>query len=199
MATLKVRHEKRKKSDKEKHHLSERIKPIKKMEKEFNKEEVIKDKVILSSNVGIGWIKIIFSSFNFLISLILTSMVILIYFQKSLIQSILGSQFTLDVTNIILLGVLYLLYSIFEQFNAIYYLKGSYKGTKISAFIKFLISMIMIFSILYLIFRHGIQWFGASLFGNTTFGRSDIFYIPSIVYLSYSVFLSLLSYYDILK
>ncbi|OQY10041.1 MAG: hypothetical protein B6I29_02250, partial [Marinitoga sp. 4572_148] len=88
---------------------------------------------------------------------------------------------------------------LFEQFNAIYYLKGSYKKTKITAFIKFLLSMIMIFAILYLIFKHGIQWFGSSLFGNTNLGRSEFFYIPSIVYLTYSVFLSLLSYYDILK
>ncbi|WP_129408813.1 hypothetical protein [Marinitoga lauensis] len=198
MATLKIHNEDKKRKSK-KHYLSEKVNPVKIYNKsEYkNQQEIVEQ--FSSGNAGIGWLKIIFSSFNFLISLILTLMVGMIYFQKPLIQSMLGSQFTLDVVNIILLGILYLSYSVFEQFNAIYYLKGNIKATRITAFVKLLISMIMIFAILYLIFKHGIQWFGASLFGNTSLGKNQIFYIPSIVYLTYSVFLSLLSYYDILK
>ncbi|WGS64165.1 hypothetical protein [Marinitoga aeolica] len=198
MATLKIHNEKKKKIEK-KHHLSEKVNPVRIYNKpEYEKQQEIAGK-FSSGNAGIGWLKIVFSSFNFLISLILTLMVGIVYFQKPLIQSMLGNQFTLDVVNIILLGILYLSYSIFEQFNAIYYLKGNLRATRITAFVKFLISMIMIFAILYLIFKHGIQWFGASLFGNTSLGKNQVFYIPSIVYLTYSVFLSLLSYYDILK
>ncbi|KLO24164.1 MULTISPECIES: hypothetical protein [unclassified Marinitoga] len=194
MATLKIHNEKRK----TKHLLSEKIKSTKKIENNVKQQKEIVEN-ISSGNALIGWLKIIFSSFNFLISFFLTLLMSIIYFQKPLIQSMLGSQFTLDVFNIMILGILYLSYSIFEQFNAIYYLKGKIRATKITAFMKFLISMIMIFSILYLIFKYGIQWFGLSLFGKTSLGKNQLFYIPSIVYLTYSVFLSLLSYYDILN
>ncbi|KLO22840.1 hypothetical protein X275_04505 [Marinitoga sp. 1197] len=194
MATLKIHNEKRKR----KHLLSEKIKSTKKIENSVKQQKEMVEN-ISSGNALIGWLKIIFSSFNFLISFFLTLLMSIIYFQKPLIQSMLGNQFTLDVFNIIILGILYLSYSIFEQFNAIYYLKGKIRATKITAFMKFLISMIMIFSILYLIFKYGIQWFGISLFGKTSLGKNQLFYIPSIVYLTYSVFLSLLSYYDILN
>jgi hypothetical protein len=198
MATLKINPHDRKEPRKKKHILSERVKPVAKSK--GTKLEVSEEKYnVFSGNAALGWLKVVFSSFNFLISLLLTLMVLIVQIQKPLIQSMLGSQFTLDVLSVIILGVLYLLYSIFEQFNAIYYLKGNMKLTKITAAIKFLISLIMIFSILYLIFNHGIQWFGTSIFGNTSLGKNQLFYIPSIVYLTYSVFLSLLSYFDILK
>ncbi|SHE27536.1 hypothetical protein SAMN02745164_00059 [Marinitoga hydrogenitolerans DSM 16785] len=197
MATLKIHNEKKK--ERKKHILSKKSKTQEKINHFENLEKGEAIKNLPLGNAGMGWLKIIFSSFNFLISLILTLLILGVYFQKPLIQSMLGSQFSLDVTNIIVLGILFLLYSIFEQFNAIYYLKRSIKGTKITAFLKFLISVIMIFTILYLIFKHGIQWFGASLFGNTSLGKNEVFYIPSIIYLTYSIFLSLLSYYDILN
>lgn len=185
MATLKIHHDER------------RRKNIIKNRKEhvFNEQK----ETIEPGNAGLGWLKIVFSSFNFLISLILLSAVIFINFQKPLIQSMLGNQFTLDVFYLIIIGSLFFIYSLTEQLNAIYYLKGYLKITRITAVIKFFISLIMIFAIIYIIFKNGIQWFGTSLFGNTSLGKNQIFYIPSIIYITYSIFLSLLSYYDLLK
>ncbi|KAF2955644.1 hypothetical protein [Marinitoga sp. 38H-ov] len=170
---------------------------LKKEDEKHSHEENINH--IISGNAGIGWLKIVFSSFNFLISLILLSFFFIINFQKTLIQSMIGDQFSFNVLNIIILTSLFFIYSIIEQLNAIYYLKGNYKITKYTAILKLFISLIMIFTIIFIIFKSGIQWFGISLFGNTSLGKNQLFYIPSIIYLTYSIFLSLLSYYDLLK
>ncbi|AEX86134.1 hypothetical protein XO10_08620 [Marinitoga sp. 1135] len=198
MATLKIRPEK-KPIKKKRNTLSEHLKTIKAQKSDEEKIHKELKKLSFSSNAGVGWLKIVFSSFNFLISLFLISIILFINFEKELLQSMLGTHFSFETKGIMILGILFLLYSIIEQFNAIYYLKESLKWYRITCILKFIVSLLMIFSIVYLISKSGIQWFGISLFGNTTLGKNKLFYIPSIVYLTYSIYLSLLSYYDLLK
>jgi hypothetical protein len=133
------------------------------------------------------YFEMIFGTVNIIFSILMIFISLLMIYFRETIHSLIGDQFTMNFSSIIILmfplfvlGILLHAYSL-EKLSHRYY--------KMMGFFIFILSFIMIGIIMYFIFRYSLNWLGTSLFGNTSLGNNKIFYVPVLGYLFYGIFL----------
>ena len=129
---------------------------------------------------------------NILVSVIILLFSGIIQIFKEDITQLIGTQFTLDFKNLIIITIPILIFGILLHVYSLE--RVASKKYKLYGFFIFLLGFVMTGLITFLIIKYSLNWFGVSLFGNTSIGLNKLFYFPSITYIAYSL---IIIYYSI--
>ncbi|MDO7976922.1 hypothetical protein [Oceanotoga teriensis] len=154
---------------------------------EEKKEETPK-KIKINKKFSPGSIilEMFLGTFNIIFSIAILSFSIILNLLKSTIHQIIGSQFTLDMRPLIFITIPIFLFGVFLHFYSIERIAKRYY--KLYGLLIFFNGIFMSGIILFYIYKMSINWFGVSIFGNTSIGLNQWFYLPSILYIIYSIF-----------
>lgn len=133
-----------------------------------------------------SYAELFYGTLNIAFSLIIIIVILILNQIKSIINNLLGQNFPLETNLILFLSLLIMGLGILFEMYAIE--KARDKNYLLIAFILFLLALFMTFSITFIIIKYSLNWLGIQLFGNTAIGLNNWFYLPSIVYLGYSIF-----------
>ncbi|PNS01389.1 hypothetical protein X927_00915 [Petrotoga mexicana DSM 14811] len=130
--------------------------------------------------------EMLYGTFNTVISVLFILLILITNTLKPIINDIINPNFPLETRQIFFLSILILILGILFEIYAIE--KARLHRYSVTGAIIFFFSLFMAFSITYIIIKYSLNWVGIQLFGQTEIGQNKWFYLPSIVYLGYSIF-----------
>jgi magnesium-transporting ATPase (P-type) len=134
----------------------------------------------------LSYAELFYGTLNIAFSLIIIIVILILNQIKSIINNLLGQNFPLETNLILFLSLLIMVLGVLFEIYSVE--KARDKNYLLIAFILFLLALFMTFSITFIIIKYSLNWIGIQLFGNTAIGLNNWFYLPSIVYLGYSIF-----------
>ncbi|HOO74860.1 MAG TPA: hypothetical protein PLS66_06175 [Tepiditoga sp.] len=136
---------------------------------------------------GKVYFEMFFGTLNIFFSVLIFLGSFFVIMFKDIIKSALGNQFELNMIPLIYITVPIFIFGILLHIYSLE--KISERGYKIVSLGIFFLGIVMTGLIGFMIIKYSLNWFGVTLFGKTDIGLNGIFYIPSIIYLLYSIFI----------